>query len=46
MARKIVLICTRHIIQIIRNKAYLLSFTSCRLSLEDTRIHGFNVFDQ
>lgn len=33
-------------IKIIRNKTYLLPFTGRRLSLQDARIHGFNILYQ
>lgn len=46
MARNVKLIFTIHITVIIRNKTYLLSFTCRRLSLQDARIHGFNVLYQ
>ena len=46
MATNVILTCTSHITMIIRNKTYLLSFTCRRLSLQDARIHGFDVLYQ
>lgn len=46
MARNVVLICTTRITVIIRTKTYLLSFTCRGLSLQDARIHGFDVLYQ
>lgn len=46
MARNVILICTIHIAMIIKNKTYLLSFSCRRLSLQDARIHGFDILYQ